>query len=159
MLLESLFAFCSTLGFGILFNIKGRNLFYAALGGGISWFFSIVFINNGFSTASSFFITSVIFSIYSEIFARVLKTPVTTLVICALIPLVPGGGMYYTMYEAVTGNIMKSLELGIQTLANAGSLAIGVILVSTVTRILLGAKKRKEFLYLDRLNKKRKTHS
>ena len=157
MLLESLFAFFSTLGFGILFNIKGKNLFYAALGGGLSWFFSIVFINNGFSTSSSFFITSVIFSIYSEIFARVLKTPVTTLVICALIPLVPGGGMYYTMYEAVTGNIMKSLELGIQTLANAGALAIGIILVSTVTRIFLGTKKRKEFLYLDRLNKKRKS--
>ena len=145
MLLESLFAFFSTLGFGILFNIKGKNLFYAALGGGISWFFSIVFINNGFSTSSSFFITSVIFSIYSEIFARILKTPVTTLVICALIPLVPGGGMYYTMYEAVTGNIMKSLELGIQTLANAGALAIGIILVSTVTRIFLGAKKEKNF--------------
>lgn len=156
MLLESLFAFFSTLGFGILFNIKGKNLFYAALGGGLSWFLSVLFINNGFTTASSFFVTSVIFSIYSEIFARILKTPVTTLVICALIPLVPGGGMYYTMYEAVTGNIMKSLELGIQTLANAGALAVGIIFVSTITRILLGAKKRKEFLYLDKLNKKRK---
>lgn len=156
MLIESLFAFFSTLGFGILFNIKGKNLFYAAFGGGLSWFLSTIFIDNGFSTASSFFITSVIFSIYSEIFARILKTPVTTLVICALIPLVPGGGMYYTMYEAVTGNIMKSLELGIQTLTNAGALAVGIILTSTITRILLGAKKRKEFLYLDRLNKKRK---
>ena len=159
MLLESLFAFFATLGFGILFNIKGKNLFYAALGGGLSWFVSASFINNGFSVTSSFFLTSVIFSIYSEIFARILKTPVTTLVICALIPLVPGGGMYYTMYEAVTGNIMKSLELGIQTLANAGALSLGIILVSTVTRILLGAKKRKEFLYLDKLNKKRKNLS
>lgn len=159
MLLESLFAFFATLGFGILFNIKGKNLFYAALGGGLSWFFSASFINNGFSVTSSFFVTSVIFSIYSEIFARILKTPVTTLVICALIPLVPGGGMYYTMYEAVTGNIMKSLELGIQTLANAGALSLGIILVSTITRILLGAKKRREFLYLDKLNKKRKNLS
>ena len=159
MLLESLFAFFATLGFGILFNIKGKNLFYAALGGGLSWLLSSSFINNGFSVTSSFFVTSVIFSIYSEIFARILKTPVTTLVICALIPLVPGGGMYYTMYEAVTGNIMKSLELGIQTLANAGALSLGIILVSTVTRILLGAKKRKEFLYLDKLNKKRKNLS
>ncbi|WP_300385729.1 threonine/serine exporter family protein [Clostridium sp.] len=156
MLLDSLFAFFSTLGFGILFNIKGKNLFYAALGGCLSWFFSVLFVNNGFSTTSSFFLTSVIFSIYSEIFARILKTPVTTLVICALIPLVPGGGMYYTMYEAVTGNIMKSLELGIQTLANAGALAVGIILVSTITRILLGSKKRKEFLYLNKLNRKKK---
>ncbi len=150
MIMQSLFAFFSTLGFGILFNIKGQKLFYAALGGGISWFISLYCQSLGFNVTSSFFISAIIFSIYSEILARILKTPVTTLIICALIPLVPGGGMYYTMYEAVTGNIMKSLETGLTTLANAGSLALGVILVSTLTRLLMSAKKNREFKELER---------
>ncbi|GAB6170455.1 threonine/serine exporter family protein [Clostridium carnis] len=156
MISQSLFAFFSSLGFGILFNIKGKKLFFAALGGGIGWFISLYCSKLGLSTSASFFIASVVFSIYSEIFARVLKTPVTTLVICALIPLVPGGGMYYTMYEAVTGNIMKSLETGITTLANAGSLAVGIIFVSTITRLFVSAKRKREFKEL--LQKKRKAN-
>ncbi|MNO98746.1 hypothetical protein D3C76_905000 [compost metagenome] len=65
-----------------------------------------------------------------------MKTPVTTFVICALIPLVPGGGMYYTMYEVVQGNIDKALSLGLETLASAGALALGIIFVSTLTRLM-----------------------
>lgn len=130
MITQSVFAFFATLGFGILFNIKGHKLFYAGLGGGISWFISLYCESLGFDTISSFFIASIIFSIYSEVMARVLKTPVTTLIICALIPLVPGGGMYYTMYEAINGNIMESIELGLHTMASAGSLALGIIFVS-----------------------------
>lgn len=134
IILQTIYALIATLGFGIIFNIHGRNLFFASIGGGISWFIYLLGQEAHFSTTTTFFISAVIFSIYSEILARELKTPVTTLVICALIPLVPGSGMYYTMYQAVTGNVMQALELGISTLANAGSLALGVIFVSTITR-------------------------
>ncbi len=153
MITQSIFALFSALGFGILFNIKGNKLFYAALGGGISWFVSLYCEGLGFNINSSFFISSVIFSIYSEIMARILKTPVTTLIICALIPLVPGGGMYYTMYEAINGNIMESIELGLNTLSSAGSLALGIIFVSTLTRLLMSAKRKRELGELEKIKK------
>lgn len=156
MLIQSAFAFFSTLGFGILFNIKGHKLFYAGLGGGLSWFISLYCENLGLDTTASFFIASIIFSIYSEIMARVLKTPVTTLIICSLIPLVPGGGMYYTMYEAINGNIMESIELGLNTIANAGSLALGIIFVSTLTRLLMLARRRREVKELEKISKKKR---
>ena len=156
MITQSVFAFFATLGFGILFNIKGHKLFYAGLGGGISWFVSLYCESLGFDTTSSFFIASIIFSIYSEVMARVLKTPVTTLIICALIPLVPGGGMYYTMYEAINGNIMESIELGLNTISSAGSLALGIIFVSTLTRLLMSAKRKRELGELEIIFKKKK---
>ena len=156
MIIQSIFAFFSSLGFGILFNIKGKKLFYAGIGGGLSWFISMYCESLGFNTTSSFFITSIIFSIYSEIMARILKTPVTTLIICALIPLVPGGGMYYTMYEAINGNIMESIELGINTMASAGSLALGIIFISTLTTILMRSKRKKEFREIEKIYKNRK---
>lgn len=144
MISETLITFIATLGFGILFNIRGKKLFFAALGGAISWFVYLLGLSFDLTTLSALFISSLVFSLYSEIFARILKTPVTTLVICALIPLVPGGGMYYTMYEAVTGNIMKSIEIGITTIASAGTLALGVIFVSTITRLFVSAKRKRE---------------
>lgn len=144
MISETIVSIIATLGFGIIFNIKGKKLFFASLGGGISWFVYALCLNFNLTEISSLFISSVVFSTYSEIFARILKTPVTTLVVCALIPLVPGGGMYYTMFEAVTGDINKSLELGLNTIASAGVLALGVIFVSTLTRLIMSHKRKIE---------------
>lgn len=136
MIIETLFSVIASLGFGIIFNIKGKKLFFASLGGGVSWFFYSLGLKLGFSDIFSLFISSICFSIYSEIFARILKTPVTTLVICCLIPLVPGAGMYNTMYEFITGNVPKALELATSTLSSAGTLVLGIIFVSTITRQL-----------------------
>ncbi|WP_294401826.1 threonine/serine exporter family protein [uncultured Clostridium sp.] len=143
MIIQIFVSFIASLGFGIIFNIKGKNLIFAALGGGLSWFCYLCFNRQNMSDVLAFFLSSVIFSIYSEICARVLKTPVTTIVICALIPLVPGAGMYYTMYETITGNVSGAIELGLTTIANAGSLALGVIFVSTITRQIANLKKVK----------------
>lgn len=141
MILEVFSAFIASLGFGILFNIKNKNLVFAALCGALGWFVYKSCISINLSESMALFLAAIALSSYSEVFARILKTPVTTFVICALIPLVPGGGMYYTMVEAITGDIMKSLEIGIQTLASAGSLALGIIFVSTITKLIIKHKK------------------
>ncbi|WP_300383344.1 threonine/serine exporter family protein [Clostridium sp.] len=140
MLIEVVSAFIASFAFGIIFNIKGKNLFFAAVCGSIGWLVYKSSIKTGFSDTMAMFFASIALSGYSEIFARILKTPVTTFVIAALIPLVPGGGMYYTMVEAINGDIMNSLEIGIKTLALAGVLAIGVILVSTITKTIINIK-------------------
>ena len=143
MIKEITVSIIATLGFGIIFNIKGKNLFFASLGGGLSWLVYKLSLNHSGSVTLALFISSIVFSAYSEILARVLKSPVTTFIICALIPLVPGGGMYYTMYEIVQGNIDKSLQLGLNTLASAGALALGIIFVSTITKIVITPRPRK----------------
>ncbi|ATD55027.1 threonine/serine exporter family protein [Clostridium chauvoei] len=140
MLGETLAAFVATIGFGILFNIKGKKLIFAGIDGAIGWFVYKLILMAGLSQVSALFIAAISISIFSEVYARILKTPVTTFIVCALIPLVPGGGMYYTMVEAITGDIMKSLETGINTLASAGALALGIIFVSTITRIIMSYK-------------------
>ncbi|MBL4931119.1 threonine/serine exporter family protein [Clostridium paridis] len=143
MIKEIVVSIIATFGFGIIFNIKGKNLVFASLGGGLGWLVYKLSLNHSNSATLALFISSIIFSAYSEILARILKSPVTTFIICALIPLVPGGGMYYTMYEIVQGNIDKSLELGLNTLASAGALALGIIFVSSITRIIITPKARK----------------
>ena len=147
MIEQVIVAFVASLGFAIIFNIRGRKLIFATIGGGLSWFCYLYLTNSGISAILSLFISSIIFSIYSEICARYLRTPVTTIVVCALIPLVPGAGMYNTMYETILGNIKGAVELGLNTLASAGTLALGVIFVSTITKQVTNIKKMKEKLF------------
>ncbi|MEG0469828.1 threonine/serine exporter family protein [Amedibacillus sp. YH-ame10] len=129
-------SFLATLGFGILFNIKGKKLILAGIGGAIGGIVYHVCLDMQMSEMMSMFWGSIALSLYSEIFARVCKTPVTTFLVAALIPLVPGGGMYRTMLQAIQGNAMQALTTGIDTIAIAGILVLGILLVSTVMKTI-----------------------
>lgn len=143
MFLQVIYAFIVSLGFGVLFNVRDKNLFFAALGGAVGWFFYSLTMNLSASSILAMLIASISISIYAEIFSRVLKNPVTLFLVCSLIPLVPGSGMYYTVFEAVEGNVFGSLNNGIETLSLAGVIAVGIILVSTLSRLMQKLKIRR----------------
>lgn len=143
MILQIIFSFFASLGFGIIFNIKGKNLIFASIGGSIGWITYIILEKTNIPVVLCYLISSIIISIYSEIMARVLKTPVTTIIIASLMPLVPGAGMYYTVYEAILGNLHNSILKGIQTMSYALSLAVGIILISTITKQISIIRRKK----------------
>ena len=105
MLIEIISAFFAAYAFGILFNIKGKYLTIAGIGGGLGWFLYKVSLQLGVAEATSLFIASVGFSVYCETCARIYKTPSTILSVCCLIPLVPGYGVYNTLYAFLKGEI------------------------------------------------------
>ncbi len=136
-------SFVASFGFAILFNIKGNRLWLAGLGGSIGSVVHAICLSHGLHEVMSLFLASIAFSIFSEVCARIQRTPVTTFIICALIPLVPGGGMYRMMVEAISSDIMGALQIGVETISYAGSLALGIIFVSTITRVMTSLKKQR----------------
>lgn len=133
MIINSIYILIATLSFSILGNVRGKNLIFSSLGGGFTWFFYL--LSSHYLTSSSllcFFTASVFASIYSEVMARVLKTPATTFIIYSIIPLVPGWGMYNTMLQSIQGHINESLSTGLNTLEIAGTIAVGIFLVSSI---------------------------
>lgn len=134
MIVEIIASFFAAYSFGILFNIKGKYLTLAGFGGAIGWFVYKLGLLFGISDAISLFISALCFSTYSEISARVYKTPSTLLSVCSLIPLVPGYGIYNTMYEFIKGNYITGMDYAISTISSACALALGVIFISTFFR-------------------------
>ena len=141
MILNCLYAFLSSLGFGVLFNIRDKNLIIASVGGALGWFTYLLSRKLQPSEIFSLFLAAMVVSIYSEIMARIFKTPVTIFIICGIIPLVPGGLMYFATLEAVKGNLEISMSKGIQTLFSAGAIAIGIVFVSSISTIFKKIKK------------------
>ena len=76
--------------------------------------------------------------------ARVRRAPATGYLHVALLPMVPGGGIYYTMEYGIAGNADLFLETGMHTLSIAGALAFGILVVSSVARLaaLMGEERR-----------------
>lgn len=126
--------FIGAFGFAVLFNVRGKKLIFAALGGLFSW---AMFVLLGFLIDNEpirYFIVAVSISLYAEVMARILHTPTTTFITTALIPLIPGGSLYYTMAYALSSDLTRFLDKGIYTLQLALALALGVIIASAATK-------------------------
>ena len=85
---------------------------------------------------AQYLISTIIVSAYAEVMARVFKAPVTGFLTIGILPLVPGGGIYYTMEYCVSGQTAQFIETGIHTFAIAGALAVGVLVVSSLVRLV-----------------------
>ena len=75
----------------------GKKLWFAALGGCLSW---AVYLAVEFITPSPYvcgFWSTVAITLYAECMARIHKTPVTVFLVSATIPLIPGAALYRTM--------------------------------------------------------------
>ena len=144
---DCIYSFLASYLFGIIFNIKGRKVFYAGLGGGISQtayvLLSFVFV----SEIAQYFYATIITAVYSEIIARIEKSPATIFLVPSIIPLVPGAMMYYSMEKCINGDISAFTNQLLKTLGVAGALAMGLLIVSSGNRILkIALNKRKKYI-------------
>ena len=144
-LLQVIMAFFGTMGFGMLFRSRGKKLLLASLGGMAAWALFLLLGLRIESEPARYFIVSVIISIYAEVLARVCKTPAGTFGILSLVPLVPGGGLYYSADFALSGNMQAFVDKALSTLTLTAMLSVGIVLVAAMAKFLsssLGRRKR-----------------
>lgn len=128
------------IGFSVLFGVHPKRLFFATLAGmictsaymlvedlapnmGFGWLFLASFVGGAACT------------IYAEVMARVLKTPATVYLIPGLIPMVPGGSLYYTMAFLVQGDRDIAAQKGIDTLCVCLGISAGIVVMSVLWQI------------------------
>ena len=141
-ILQIITGFLGSLSFGILFNIRGVRLFWAALAGFFSWSLFLLLAFWIPSEPIRYFIVAVTVSIYAEIMARALKTPTTTFLVSSIVPLIPGGSLYYTMNYALNEQWNLFVQKAFSTLELALALAVGIIAITTLTRMQTALRRK-----------------
>ena len=140
-LLQCLFSVIASYGFVVVFNIHGFGSFLCALGGGITWAAFCVVQALGGQDMMCFFLATVVAAIFAEVMARVRKYPAISYLISCLLPLIPGSGIYYAAQQAMQGNSSGFVFYAGRTLAIAGVMAVGILMVVTMTKVLAGRRK------------------
>lgn len=135
MILQVLYGFLATIGFGILFNIPREQIKEVGFSGGIGWGGYIIIMNIYSSPVAATFVASILIGIMGEYFARRTKSPVTIFIIPAIVPLVPGITSYRAIKALIDGKNKVALELGLLTAGIAIAIASGLILVISIFRI------------------------
>ena len=134
---DFVFAFLATVAFGVLFQGPKRILWRSGLIGGLGWVFFIV-LKEVFSvhSFSANFLATVLIALTSEVFARAWKEPTTVFEIPAIIPLVPGLGMYKGMTLILQDYVGYGSEVLLGAAVDACAIALGIMMVSGVFRAL-----------------------
>ncbi len=140
---QCVMSFFASVCFGIIFQVRGRKLFVAGLGGSLGW---LVYLLGACPFPASaiprYFFATLAITIFAEWAARALRTPVSVFLAVSLIPLVPGNGIYQTMLFCIRGQTSQAVRECINTVGIAGALAMGVVVVSSIVS-LFGAKAKK----------------
>lgn len=141
---QFVYGFFSTLGFALLFQAPKRSLTTNGVIGGIGWVVYKFLMLGGYSVLFSALIASLIIGSLSAILSIYIKMPAITFFAPSIIPLVPGGGMYYTMYYLIMEEMdkfgSKALETTLTALAIAMGIFLSVSMVNTVRSIYKSLK-------------------
>lgn len=136
IIIQVLMAFFGALGYGLIFRMKLDKLFLGAVGGGLTWIVYLLVKQWNSDVFIGFLISTIFATIYAEVLARVKKAPTTIFVLPAVVPLIPGSGLYYTMQAAILGNFNEFQTMGIQTLKMALAIAGGILVVGVCLHLV-----------------------
>lgn len=123
------------LGFSLIFNIHGPGVVLCVLGGGLSWAAYCAVLHFSGSDILAYFGAAVASAAYSEAMARIRKYPAISYLVVSIFPLIPGASIYYTTGYVVRGDMSGFASSGTHTIAIAGTIAVGILMVSTLVRL------------------------
>ncbi len=123
-------SFCGSLGFAIIFNIKGKDLIYSAIGGAIGWMIFQLMASFGIDEVIRYFIASVAISGYSKIMAKLRKIPTTLFLVISFIPLVPVYSIYLTMNNLLLANMEAFVAYAVLTFKIVLAICAGFLVSS-----------------------------
>lgn len=133
--IQSAGAFLAILGFSLLIDMPRKYLIYAGITGGAGWLAYLVSTQTRTSLVAAAFFSSLVAALLSQIFARVLKAPVTIFLVAGILPTVPGASIYRSVYFLIQGQTMWSNFYLVQTLQIAGAMAVAIFIVDSLFRL------------------------
>ena len=143
-------SFTGSIGFSLLFGLRGKQLPVAAAGAAITWGVYLLAELCGSGVFLGNVIAAVFAGIYTEVFVRYLKVPKTVLTFSVVVSLIPGRALYNTMKYIFNSDFAHFVNNGMITLSVAAGIAIGI------TIVLVGAQARNKILDARRAAKQKK---
>lgn len=144
LLIQTAVAFIGTSTFSLIFNIPAREILFCGVVGAAGWLVSgIIQIQLPDGAVLGTFAGTLTLTGISRALSFARKKPVLVYLIGGILPLLPGAGLYHTMYDLIiTNDTYTALESGIRTAQLTGAIALAIICVLSLPPALFGLRKR-----------------
>lgn len=130
MIADVCFAVLGTISLSVLVGVPSRYYAYCGVTGGAGW---IVFVLAqgpfGLGVGAAALLSSMAVLLLSRFLAIWKRCPVTVFLVSGIFPLVPGAGIYWTVYYIVSGQTQLALHTGYEAVKTAVAIVLGIVLV------------------------------
>ena len=116
IIIQMIAGMVSCIGFAYLFNCPKQHILHSSFAGGLGWLAYYYSRQWGCSNMVATLLGTIVLSFVCEWFARKFKDAVTVFTIPAILPLVPGAGVYYTLLALIENDLNLALAKGFYTL-------------------------------------------
>lgn len=135
------YCFIATYFYALLMNAPSKVLVRCSVIGTIGYVLYLM-CKYYYSEILGFFLGTLVIAFLGEVSARKVKMPATIFIFPALIPIVPGLGLYETMLAFVRGFVQDGLEIGVRTISNIGAMALAMAIISFMVTIASSKAKK-----------------
>ena len=124
----------ATVFFSLLMNAPPKTVPFSAAVGGVSWILYKLLLAYGQPEISAYFFGTLVVAVSAEVLARIFKMPAPIFIFPALIPIVPGTGLYKTALALVEKEYTEFQEESTRTLFAFCAMAVALALTSVIAR-------------------------
>ena len=146
MLIQVVGAFFGIISVSIIYGIDRKFLKFCGFCGAFGWLIYLVLKYVTSSEPLRIFCATLVVALIAHIFARVLKAPVTVFLIPGILPLVPGLGMYRSVYNLIMVSNQMAGHYLLETLQSAGCIALAIFTMDTIFRMINQGLSRKRYV-------------
>ncbi len=150
VLLAGLWSFCASACYAFIFNAEKKDVIWGAVFGAAGWMLYTVVADKTGSQGWGYTVGAFAVASGSELCAAILNRPATVFLVPGVIPLVPGGGIYTMMHEAVQAHFDAAGEAGYATAIAAGTIALGIAVASSISHFVIKLMHRHQQRILER---------
>lgn len=128
VIIQSMACVLAGVFFALLLRQPKRTLVFTALIG-LNGYLAFQLMGQ---TMLAYFVSALLIGLLCEITARIQRMATTLFLISAIIPLVPGLGLYRTMTFIARHDYSRALATGLETLAGIGAIALALTLATAL---------------------------
>ena len=129
-------AFFGTIGFAMLVHVPGKAWLPSGVIAAFSYLVYWAFLRIGFSDPTSIFLGAFLGSLAGQLCARKMKMIGTVFLMSAVVPVVPGLGLYRMMAFWGQNRIADGANMGIRAMITVAMIALGLGAGAMVDRIV-----------------------
>ena len=129
-------SFIGTLGFAIFMHAPKRAWFPASAIGGVAYLAYWALLQGGVYEPMAIFIAALLGSVLGQYCARRMRMIATIFVLLAMIPLVPGLGLYRCMHFLAQEMYGAGADAGVRAMVDIVMIALGLAVGNFMYRVL-----------------------
>ncbi len=144
VILHFVFGLLGTVAYCYLFHIPKRYYLSCGLIGGAGWLIYILIVRSGLGDTFAALISSVFVALASRIVSLYMECPSTVFLYPGLLPIIPGGSIYETVYFIVANDTSAALMKGLTALKIAVAMVIGIVIIYEIPQRYIAKLRRHE---------------